>query len=320
MNSMLSPRLDPDVRRLLEILEAEGGAPMETMSAAEARRVSFDTHGRFTGEREPVASVEDIRVPGPVGDIPLRVYRPAAASPAPGMVFFHGGGWVLCNLETHDTICRAIARRAGAVVVSVDYRLAPEHKFPAALDDSYAAFSWVACNAESLGIDPGRLSVGGDSAGGNLAAAVCLRARDERGPAAALQALVYPVLDLSSIDTPSYVEFADCHRLTRSLMAWFRDHYLARQEDAAHPYASPLLAAHHRGLPPALIVAAECDPLRDEGAAYAARLENAGVPVTYTCYKGMIHPFFSMSGVIPQAYEAFDEVAAAVRHAVAAPR
>ena len=309
---MTSRKLDPNVRRLLEMLQAEGGPAIETLPPGEARRISSEAHRRFGGVAEPMASV----VEAAAGGIPVRVYTPEnATAPAPAVVYFHGGGWVLCSLDTHDVICRAIARRAGAVVVSVDYRLAPEHKFPAAIDDCYAATCWTAANAARLGIDPARIAVAGDSAGGNLATAVCIKARDERGPAVALQALIYPVADLSGFETASYREFAEGYRLSQAQMQWFRDQYLARPEDARHPYASPLLAEDLRGLPAALVITAECDPLRDEGTAYARRLEDAGVPVEYKCYAGMVHPFFSMSGAIPQAFDAFEQVAGAVRAA-----
>ena len=310
---MLSAKLDPNVRNLLEIVQAMGAAPMETLVPAEARRQATERFKPVAGTPEPVHSVENRRIPGPAGEIPVRVYTPDAPAPRPAMVYFHGGGWVICDLDTHDVICRAIARRAGAVVVSVDYRLAPESKFPAAVDDCYAATGWVASNAETLGIDRARISVGGDSAGGNLGAAISLKSRDEQGPPIALQAMVYPVTDLSSFSTPSYQEFAESHQLTRNMMEWFRAHYLANIEDAANPYASPLLARDLTGLPPALIITAECDLLRDEGEAYAARLAEAGVQVTCTRYPGMIHPFFSLSGVIPQALDAIQQVADAVR-------
>jgi acetyl esterase len=228
------------------------------------------------------------------------------------LVYFHGGGWVVCDLDTHDVVCTAIAHRAGAVVIAVDYRLAPEHKFPAAVTDSYAATAWVASNAKKLGIDPKRIAVGGDSAGGNLAAVVSLKSRDEDGPAIALQVMVYPVTDLSSFSTPSYQEFGENHYLTKSEMEWFRSHYLRSMEDARDPHASPLLVPDLSELPSALIITAECDPLRDEGEAYAKRLANDGVPVTYTRYPGMIHPFFSLSGAIPQAFDAIQQVANAV--------
>ena len=222
---------------------------------------------------------------------------------------------MVCDLDTHDMVSSAIARRAGAVVVSVDYRLAPEHKFPAAVTDCYAATVWVAANADRLGIDRRRICVGGDSAGGNLGAVISLKSRDEDGPPIALQVMVYPVTDLSSCETPSYREFAEGHYLTRAQMDWYRDHYLSSAADAKDPYASPLLARDLRGLPPALVITAECDPLRDEGEAYAKRLTEAGVTVTCTRFAGMIHPFFSLSGVLPQAFGAIDQVAAAVRAA-----
>ena len=270
------------------------------------------TLAEWCGDPESVSKVEDVFLPGPDGALRVRIYSHGSLQPSPALVYFHGGGWVVCDLDTHDVICRAIARRSGAVVISVDYRLAPEHKFPAAVLDCYAATCWVAENAERLGIDPDRIAVGGDSAGGNLAAVVSLRSRHEGGPQIALQVLVYPVTDLSSFETASYKEFADGYGLTTSEMEWFRSQYLARPEDARCYHASPLLEPNLRGLPPALVITAECDPLRDEGEAYARRLEAAGVPVRYRCYAGMIHPFFSLSGGVAQAREAIAEFAAAV--------
>lgn len=309
---MRSPKLDANVRALLEKTDALGGPPWETLTPMQAREVAANRDPAVMGAREDVRRVEDRNIPGPAGEIPIRIYRGSSQTPAPGMVFFHGGGWVVCGLDTHDVICRAIANRAGATVVSVDYRLAPEHKFPAAVDDAYAATCWVAANAAELDIDPLRITVGGDSAGGNLATVVSMRARDQRGPAIACQALVYPVTDLGSLDTPSYEEFAEGCNLTRAMMVWFRNHYLASDGDGLHPEASPLRASNLRGLPPALILTAECDPLRDEAEAYAARLEAADVEVLLQRYAGMIHPFFSMSGVIPQAQDAFNAVARTV--------
>jgi acetyl esterase len=309
---MLSPKLDPAVRQLLEAAEAEGNPPLESFSPEEARKLAIESLKTAGGTPEPVRSIENLRIPGPDCEIPIRIYTPDAPAPRPALVYFHGGGWVVCDLDTHDVVCTAIAHRAGAVVIAVDYRLAPEHKFPAAVTDSYAATAWVASNAKRLGIDPKRISVGGDSAGGNLAAVVSLKSRDEDGPAIALQVMVYPATDLSSFDTPSYQEFGESHYLTKSEMEWFRQHYLRSMEDARDPHASPLLALDLSELPPALIITAECDPLRDEGEAYAKRLANDGVAVTYTCYPGMIHPFFSLSGAIPQAFDAIQQVANAV--------
>ncbi|MBZ5606212.1 MAG: alpha/beta hydrolase [Acidobacteriia bacterium] len=297
------------VRLLLQAITAAGRPPLETLPIAEARLQAAESLKPVAGTPEHVRSIEDISIPSPDGPIRARVYTPEAASPCPALAFFHGGGWVICDLDTHDVVCRAIARRAGAVVASIDYRLAPEHKFPAAVIDCYEATKWVAANAAGLGIDPARISVAGDSAGGNLATVVCLRIRDEGGPAIVSQALIYPVTDLSSFETGSYREFAEGFQLTRSRMEWFRDQYLARPEDARDLYASPLLARDLRGLPPALVITAECDPLRDEGEAYAKRLRDAGVEVASTRYAGMIHPFFSLSGALPQALQAIQQVA-----------
>jgi len=313
---MLSEKLDPGVRGLLDAIAALGAPPLESLSPAEARKVASENLVPVAGVVEPLRSIENLRIPGPLGEIPIRVYTPDSPAPHPAMVYFHGGGWVIWDLDTHDVVCSAIAHRAGAVVVSVDYRLAPEHKFPAAVTDAYAATAWVSANAARLGVDTARISVGGDSAGGNLAAVVSLKSRNENGPTIALQALVYPVTDLSSTATASYLEFAEGYQLTRAVMEWFRDQYLPNPEAARDPYASPLLAPDLRGLPPAVILTAECDPLRDEGEAYAKRLAEAGVPVTSTRYAGMIHPFFSLSGAIPRALDAFQQVSDAVRTAV----
>jgi acetyl esterase len=310
---MLSAKLDPNIRAVLEAIQAQGLPPLESFPPEQARRLAIENTPKVQAPAEAVAGVRDLRIPGPGGDIGLRIYTPESDAPRPALIYFHGGGWVLCNLDTHDVMCRAIANRAQAVVVSVDYRLAPEHKFPAAVEDCYAAAQWVAGNASTLGADPARLVVGGDSAGGNLAAVVTIRSRDEAGPEFAGQVLVYPVADLSNFETESYREFAEDHSLTRALMEWFRAHYLSTPEEARHPYASPLLASDLSRLPPALVITAECDPLRDEGEAYAARLREAGVAVTLTRYAGMIHPFFSWTGLVPQAMDAIGQVAGAVR-------
>jgi acetyl esterase len=310
---MSREKLYPEVRALLEAIEAAGTQAIETLPLQEARQAALDGIRIVGGQPEEIGRVEDLRIPHPEGPIPIRVYTPEGDGPFPCLVYFHGGGWVVCNLDTHEVVCRAIARRAGAVVVSVDYRLSPEYKFPAAVEDCYAATQWVAANAARLGVDPGRMAVGGDSAGGNLATVMCLKSRDEGGAGLALQVLVYPVTNLASFDTESYREFAEGHYLTRAEMEWFRGHYLARIKDALNPYASPLLAADLRGLPPTLAITAECDPLRDEGEAYAKRLADAGVAVTCSRYGGMIHPFFSMGGVLSQGYRAIEQVAAAVR-------
>jgi len=311
-------KLYPEVRALLEALDAQGAPALETLPLEQARSGAAEALKSLGGEREEVARTEDLEIPGPEGPIPIRIFTPAAPVPAPALVYFHGGGWVLCNLDTHDTLCRAIARRAGAVVVAVDYRLAPEHRFPAAVVDSDAATRWVAANAERLGIDRRRIAVGGDSAGGNLATVIARRFRDNGGPVLALQVLVYPVTNLAAFDTPSYSEFAEGCFMTRTQMEWFRDCYLAKPEDGQDPDASPLLTADLRGLPPALVITGECDVLRDEGEAYARRLAEAGIAVTCTRYAGMIHPFVSLPGAFRQGQSAIGQVAAAVRDAGAA--
>jgi acetyl esterase len=306
--------LDPAAVGLLEQMEAAGLPPLNELSPPEAREAA-EGFAALAGPGEDVAEVTDRSVPGPGGEVPVRVYRPAnAPAPAPCLVYFHGGGWVIGTLDSTDTICRAVANRAGCVVVSVDYRLAPEHPFPAPLDDCYAALVWVAEHGTELGTDTTRLAVGGDSAGGNLAAAVALRARDENGPALRLQLLVYPVTD-HGYDTASYRENGEGRLLTTDMMRWFWDHYLGSSGQGGNPLASPLRAADLAGLPPALVLTAEYDPLRDEGEAYAARLAEAGVPVTQTRYAGQIHAFWQMPGTFPAALEAADQAAAELRRA-----
>ncbi len=306
-------KLYPEVKALLEGVEAAGDAAVESLPPAEARAAALEALRTIANQPEEVGRVENLTIPGPESPIPIRIYTPKGEGPFACLVYFHGGGWVLCDLDTHDAVCRAIARRSCAVVVAVDYRLAPEHRFPAAVEDSYAATQWVAANTGRLGIDPGRIAVGGDSAGGNLSAVMCLKARDESGPAIALQVLVYPVTNLSSFDTASYTEFAEGYYLSRAEMEWFRGHYLERVEDGLNPHASPLLAPDLHGLPPALVITAECDTLRDEGEAYAKRLAEAGAEVTCVRYAGMIHPFFSLGGVLSQGRRAIEQVASALR-------
>jgi len=310
---MLSPKLAPEVRAILEGMAAHHAPPVESLPLDQARQAA---HGfaPFGGEPEPVARVEDRKIPGKAQQIPIRIYSPQGDGPFPGAVFYHGGGFVLCDLDTHDNICRALAKRANAVVVAVDYRLAPEHKFPASLEDCLDVTCWVAANAAALRIDPRRLAVVGDSAGANMATVIARRARDARGPAIALQVLVYPIVDMSSADTPSHREFAEDHFLTRSAMDWFARQVFNSPAETTNPDASPMLAKDLGGLPPALIITAECDPLRDEGEAFARRLQSSGVPVTLTRYDGMIHPFLSFLGVSPSAQRAVDQIAAAVRN------
>jgi acetyl esterase len=305
--------LDPQARGFLDQLAALGVPGIGELPPDEARAAGDAAAATVFG---PVAEVpwEGRALPGPAGSIPVRVYRPGE-QPAPVLVYFHGGGWVLGSLVTHHGACATLARLSGCVVLSVDYRLAPEHRFPAALDDAWAATVWAAEHAGEIGGRPGALAVGGDSAGGNLAAICALRARDENMPLA-LQLLVYPVCD-ADLDTSTYREFADGYYLTRDGMRWFWDHYLP-DGDRFQPDASPLRAADLAGAAPALVITAEFDPLRDEGEAYAQRLREAGVPVTLSRYDGMIHGFFRMPGVIERANDALSEAAGALRAAFAA--
>ncbi|HVG27914.1 MAG TPA: alpha/beta hydrolase [Acidobacteriaceae bacterium] len=304
-----SDRLHPEARALLDRLDAEGAPPLETLAPAQARTLRAARSARLAGPPDPIARVEDLSVPGLGGDIPVRLYADDAPSPRPALVYLHGGGFVLGDLDTHDTLCRAIAKLSGALVLSVAYRLAPEHRFPAAVDDAHAVTLWAFNNADTLGIDPHLLSVGGDSAGGNLATVIALRCRDLGGPPIASQILLYPEADLSSLETPSHRDFAQGYGLTRAALDWFNAHYLASPAHARNPEASPLLAPVLANLPPALILTAEFDPLRDEAEAYAARLRQAGVAVTLTRYPGMIHGFMVMRADLSAAHEAVAEVA-----------
>jgi acetyl esterase len=304
-----SERLHPEVRALMEMMDAQGAPPLETQDPVEARSARLEPMKLLSGEPDALGRVENLFAPGPAGDVPLRLYANEHGGLRPALVYFHGGGFVFGNLDTHDGVCRALAKASGAVVVAVDYRLAPEHKFPAAVDDSYAATKWVAANAERLGIDAHRIAVGGDSAGGNLATVIAMRCHDAGGPALAAQVLIYPVTDVSTFETGSHRELAEGYFLTRAGMEWFTGHYLASADHKRHPEVSPLLAPNLSGLPPALIITAEFDPLRDEGEAYAKRLQQAGVPVTVTRYPGMIHGFVSMRGVLSGGRQAIQEAA-----------
>jgi acetyl esterase len=308
--------LDPQAQVILDQMAALGLGALGTMSAEETRR-QLQESGRALPPGQPVKNVEDRAIPGPAGDIPVRIYTPDGDPPLPLLVYYHGGGWVLGNLDQVDATCRELANAAGCVVVSVDYRLAPEHTYPAAAEDSYAAFRWVADNASALGGDSRRIAMGGDSAGGNLAAVVCLMAKERGGPSPSFQALVYPVTD-HSFETASYRDNAEGYLLTTTAMRWFWDQYLNEPGEGRQPYASPLRAEDLSGLPPALIITAEFDPLRDEGEAYGERLRQAGVPVVVSRYDGMIHGFFGMSLIVDKAKLAVGEVTGALKSAFAA--
>jgi acetyl esterase len=305
--------LDPQAQAVMEQVAALGFPPVHQVSPAQARA---NNRARPRAPGPAVARVEDRRIPGPETEIPVRIYTPEGTGPFPALVWFHGGGWVVGDLESADATARNLTRGANCVVVSVDYRLAPEAKFPGPAEDCYAATRWVAQNAASINADPQKIAVGGDSAGGNLAAAISLMARDRGGPPLALQLLVYPVTD-RDFSTESYIQNAEGYQLTRDSMVWYWNHYLQSGADAANPYAAPLQAPDLRNLPPALVITAEYDPLRDEGEAYAHRLEAAGVTVTCTRYDGMIHGFFGMAAAIDKGKQAIAQASAALKEAFA---
>jgi len=309
--------LDPQARAFLDQMQTAGIRQAHEMTIEEARAASL-ARVRLAGAAPiPVDRVEDRTIPGPDWEMPVRVFAPAANEPLPVLAYFHGGGWIRGSIETHEAACRQIANEARILIVSVEYRLAPEAPFPAAAEDCYAVTRWLAEHASELGGYGSRLAVGGDSAGGNLAAAVTLMARDRGGPPIAFQVLVYPVVE-ANFETRSYVENATGYMLTRRDMQHYWNLYVPNEADRANPYAAPLLADLH-GLPPALVIVAEYDPLRDEGAAYAAKLRAAGVPVEHTEYPGMIHGFFSGFAAFDQGKAAVSQAARALREALSAP-
>ena len=295
--------VDPQIQVLLDLRKQL--PPLHTLSVADARAQMGARD--IPGLRKPaIAGVVNRDMQGPGGSLGLRIYTPEGRGPFPLMVFFHGSGFVVCSLDTHDAMCRNLCAGAGCVVVSVDYRLAPEHRFPAAPDDCLAATRWAAANAAALNADPGRIMVAGDSAGGNLAAVTALRIRDEGGPALIGQMLIYPVTDYHQPPRPSMIENAEGYGLTREGMIWFWNHYVRSPGDGVHPHASPIRAATLAGLPPALVYTAEYDPLRDEGEDYAKALTAAGVPVEVRRWPGMNHGFFFFPGLVDKAGAAID--------------
>lgn len=304
--------VDPQIRALLD--RGTGVPATHTLPVAEARR-QYEARIALMAPPPQMTKVQEHRINGPGGTIGLRIYTPAGSGPLPLMMFFHGSGFVLCSLDTHDGMCRNLAAGSGCVVVSVDYRLAPEHKFPKGLDDCLVATRWAATNAAELGIDPARIMVAGDSAGGNMAAVTALRLRDEGGPALCGQMLLYPVTDYHTPGTPSYAENADGYGLTRDTMEWFWAHYLTNPVEAENPYASPLRARDLAGLPPAYVTSAEYDPLRDEAELYGKRLQSAGVPTKITRWPGMNHGFLFWVGLVGGADSAMAEACSWARQA-----
>ncbi len=306
--------LDPDVQKWLQQVATEGAPTLDSLTVEEAREY-MRTSSAQLGRLESVARVEDLVAPGPAGEIPLRLYDPVGSGPLPMIVYFHGGGWVIGGIDTHEGYCRALANAAQMIVVSVDYRLAPEHPYPAAAEDSYAATAWLAAQAESLGGDASRMAVAGDSAGGNLAAVVALMARDREGPELKMQVLIYPIVD-HDFDTDSYLRNMSGYHLTRDAMMWFWDNYAPENSQRVEPYASPLRAVDLSNLPAALVMTAEYDPLADEGIAYARRLQAAGVAVQLKEYPGTIHGFTRRINGWQHAREALADVAKALQAAL----
>lgn len=301
--------LTPQCRRLLDRFDELGVLPFDRMSVLQARE-SVAAGKALQGERVELAGVEDVLAPGPAGQLPVRVYRPSLGDPLGLLVYFHGGGWVTGSVDVADVPCRALAAATGCVVASVEYRLSPETQHPGPVHDCFAATRWLAGIAARWGVRPGRVAVCGDSAGGGLAAAVTLRARDQGGPALAAQVLLYPALAPARDSRfASYEENAEGYGLTRGGMEWFWDHYLARPEDARDPYAAPLHAPDLSHLPPALVVVAEHDVLRDEGLAYAAGMRASGVDASAHSYPGVIHGFFWMAKAIDEGRAVHEVVA-----------
>jgi len=304
--------LHPAAEGLVKLL-SDAGVGFYPDSTPESMRVAMETSIRGVPPHE-VHAVEDREIPGPAGPIPVRVYRPSADARLPILVWFHGGGWVIGSLDTHDQLCRLLCDDARVIVVSIGYRLAPETKFPGAADDCVAAWAWVAEHAAELGGDPHKIAVGGDSAGGNLAAVVALVAREESLPIPALQLLVYPVTD-HEFDSVSMIDNAKGYFLEAEEMRWFFDHYASAPEDFADWRMSPLRAPDHTGLAAAVVITAEYDPLRDQGEAYAQRLRDAGVPTQAVRADGMFHGFFGLHAFIAPAREAWDTAIGALRAA-----
>lgn len=311
--------LDPTMKAFLDQMAAQPGPKMHELSPVEGRAM-FAALMELVGPKDvPIGKVSNLTCAGPSGDIALRNYTPVAAATEalPTLVFYHGGGFVIGNLDTHDGLCRILANEAGVRVIAIDYRLAPEHKFPAAVDDAYAALAFVEANAMELGVDANRLAVGGDSAGGALAAVMAQMAKEKGGPGLAFQLLLFPVTQIGG-ETNSLRDFAEGHFLERAGLEWFFEAYLPKDADRNDPRISPLSAGSFSGLPPAYLMTAECDPLHDEGVRYADVLREAGVPVQVSDHAGLVHDFIYLQAVLPQASEALKDAAAALGRALTA--
>jgi acetyl esterase/lipase len=310
--------LDHHVKRFLDVVAAAGVGDVSRLTPAEMRQAFLDLALTVDVRNVPIGNIESSTLPGPHGRLPVRIYTPLvpAAEPLAGIVYFHGGGGVFCNLDTHDGFCRLLANSSGCRLVSVDYRLAPEHRFPAAVEDSYAATKWVVDHASQFNIDADRVGIAGDSAGGNMAAVVCQLAKQAGGPRLALQVLFCPITDMTQ-QTESRRTYAEGYFLDKDMLEWTFMHYCAASANFADHRLSPLLYEDPSKLPTAHIHTAEFDPLRDEGKAYADRLKQAGVKVCYICHPGMIHHFYGMGAVIPYARQAVKAAGAAIKTALA---
>jgi len=309
--------LDPQAAELLAKVRAVGNPEYWQMTPQEARDAHNRRAGIFGIPPAAVFDIENRAIPGPAGEIPLRIYTPRdSTAPLPVLVFLHGGGHVIGSLASYDAICRQLALEADCIVVSVDYRLAPEHKFPAGVDDAFAALNWVGRHAGEFGGDAKRLAIGGDSAGGNLAAVCAILARDAGGPQLRFQLLVYP-RTASDEELPSHHAFAEGYMLTRRSILWFHDHYRASDADRQDFRYAPLIHPDLSRLPTALVIVGECDPLRDDGIAYANRVQADGTPTELALYEGMIHPFFSLGGALDAGRHALTRSAQALRRALA---
>ena len=308
--------VDPQIQALLD---KGTGVPATHTLAVETARAQYEARIALMAPPAEIASMREQMIDRPGGELRIRTYTPYGSGLFPLLVFFHGSGFVLCSLDTHDGMCRNLCAGAECVVASVDYRLAPEHKYPAGINDCLLATRWAAAHAAELGADARRIAVGGDSAGGNMAAVTALRVRDEGGPALCGQLLLYPVTDYHTPGTPSYEENAEGYGLTRETMKWFWDHYLTNPSEGTLPHASPLRAADFSGLPPALVITAEYDPLRDEGELYADGLKRAGVPTRLSRYNGVNHGFMFWVGLVDKASAAMNETGHWLRNVFAPP-
>jgi acetyl esterase len=307
---------DPQMQAVLDQLATLGGKPVETLPAKQARKQPTPADAvkavlqqeRKSTQPLPVANVDNKSISGPAGKIPVRIYTPQGPGPFPVIVYYHGGGWVIADLDTYDASARALANAANAVVVSAHYRQGPEHKFPAAHEDAFTAYKWTLSNAESFKGDPAKVAVVGESAGGNLAAAVSMMARDAHVQLPVHQVLVYPIAS-HDLNSPSYQENADAKPLNKQMMVWFFEQYLQNPSDAQNPWIAPAQTGNLQGLPPTTIITAQVDPLRSDGQALAEKLKQAGVPVTYRNFDGVTHEFFGMGAVVDKAKEAVNVAA-----------